>query len=131
MHNMVEISEAIVSCLQQDERIAAVYLLGSVGTPRFRPGSDVDCAILLRQGEIMDAAEQLVLAVELEDLVQHPLDIGLLDHFNLIYAKEAVMLGRCILCEDRSCRDLFVATTLSLYTAFRAERKEVEDAYAA
>ena len=72
-----------------------------------------------------------MLAVDLEDLVHHPADIGILDHNNLIYAKEAMMSDHCILCEDRAYRDLFVATTLSLYTAFRADRKEVEDAYAA
>ena len=131
MHNISTISDQIASRLRQDDRIAAAYLLGSVGTPRFGHNSDVDCAILLKCGATMEASERLVLAMELEDIVHHPVDLGVLNHLNLVYAKEALMPGRCIVCQDRAYRDLFVATTLSLYTALRADRKEVEDAYAA
>lgn len=121
----------LVGKLKKDRRIAAAYLMGSALTNRYRSDSDVDIAILLVPGTKMHLIERLELAADLEALLAHPVDIGLLSTQDLVYAKEAIVAGRCIFARDPAFKDLFAATALSLYFQLLRQRKEVEDAYSA
>ena len=82
--------------LKQDPRIIAAYLMGSVLKNHFRKDSDIDLAILPAPDKEISLMARLELAVELSAILDHPIDIGLLDTQDLIYAKEAVIKGECI-----------------------------------
>lgn len=117
--------------LQQEPRIVAAYLMGSVLTPRFRKDSDIDLAILPAPGSEISLMARLEMAAELSAVLDHPIDIGILDTQDLIYAKETILKGECIYCRDPYARDLFAATALSLYLQLKRQRIEVERAYSA
>lgn len=119
----------LVHELKKHRRIAAAYLLGSILTTNYRNDSDVDLAILLTPGPEMHLLERLELAADLETHLGHPVDIGVLSTRDLVYAKEAIVRGRCIFSKDSAFKNLFAATALSLYFQLRRQRKEVEDAY--
>lgn len=121
----------LVHELKKHRSIAAAYLLGSVLTTSFRNDSDVDLAILLMPGKKMHLLKRLELAADLEMHLGLPVDISVLSTRDLIYAKEAVVRGRCIFSRDSAFKNLFSATVLSLYVQLRRQRKEVEDAYSA
>jgi predicted nucleotidyltransferase len=129
------LSQSQMSLLAQrfkaDERVVAVYLLGSALTEAFRPESDIDLALLLRPGLHFGQVEALGLAAEFGCDLAHPLDIGLLTTQNLIYAREAITKGKRIFCRDAVAADLFAASALALYTELKQERREIEDAYCA
>lgn len=129
LHLNVGEIDALTKPLIRDARILAAYLLGSVLTPNFRRESDVDVAILLHPGQEMSSMERLELAADLSNGVGHSVDIGLLSTRNLVYAKEAIIKGRCIYCRDTGARDLFAATALSLYLQLKQERRVVEKVY--
>lgn len=117
--------------LKQDPRIIAAYLMGSVLKAHFRIDSDIDLAILPAPDKEISLMARLELASELSAILDHPVDIGLLDTQDLIYAKEAIVKGECIYCRDKYARDLFAATALSLYLELKQQRIEVEHAYSA
>jgi predicted nucleotidyltransferase len=115
--------------LAKDQRIAATYLMGSAAHGRLRADSDVDMAILPAPGRTIDAFDQVNLAVAIDRIVRRDVDIGVLSSDNLIYAKEALLTGRCIYCRDPFWRDLFGSAVLGLYAELRSSRKEVEHGY--
>lgn len=119
----------IRTILAAEPGICAAFLLGSSarGTPR--PNSDVDIALLPISPGSLPPPHRAQLAANISAIVGREVDLGILDHRNLIYAKEACANGHCIHCRDPYHRDLFVATTLALYAKLREERQEVERAY--
>ena len=115
--------------LSSEGRILAGYLLGSVVRGHFRDDSDMDLAVLLGPGRRMDLMARLELAADLSQVAGRTVDVGLLSTQNLIYAKEAIISGRCIYCRDTGARDLFAATALAMYLQLKRERREIEKAY--
>lgn len=99
--------DLLSGAFQQDSRIAAAYLMGSVLKEHFRGQSDVDIAVLPAVGTKMSLMERLAIAAELSDIVCRSVDIGLLDTQDLIYAKEAIIDGLCIFCRDKYARLIF------------------------
>ena len=77
--------------LKPDPRIIAAYLMGSVLKAHFRIDSDIDLAILPAPDKEISLMARLELAAELSAILDHPVDIGLLDTQDLIYAKEAAI----------------------------------------
>jgi predicted nucleotidyltransferase len=123
--------QSITERLGRDTRIAAAYLLGSAARNEMRPDSDVDIAVLPCEGVRLSWMDRLALADGLAEPLGRTVDLGVLDSANLVYAKEAITSGTCILTRDRFRSDLFAATALALYARLREERKEIEDAYRA
>ena len=126
---LAEVIAALVAIIGADDRIDAVYLLGSGARDALRPDSDLDLALLLANGKAMSVGERVQLAVDLEVVAGRTVDIGVLTHDNLIYAKEAITSGRCVFHRSIFRRDLFAATAMSLYGQLRFERREIENAY--
>lgn len=121
---------AIREVLDRDRRIQAAFLHGSAVKGCLRPDSDVDLALLPAPGQRITARERMEMAGELISVVGRPVDIGVMDHTNVVYEKEVATGGRCIYCRDEAYRDQFMAVALSLYVQLRFERREVELAYA-
>ncbi len=121
----------LVARLEQEEHLAAVYLLGSAARGALRPDSDLDFALLPVHGRALAAGDRLLLAADLEDLAGRPVDVGVLSTANLVYAKEAVAHGRVIFERDRAARARFAMLVLSMYASLQESRREVLHAYAA
>lgn len=113
------------------QRIDAAYVLGSAVNGPLRSDSDIDIAILPSAHAVLDAFGRIRLGIELEKIFMRQVDIGILDHNNLIYAKEAYLNGRRIYCRDTFRSELFGASALGMYAELREARKEVESAYEA
>lgn len=122
---------AVVRCLAQDDKIAAAYFLGSGAEERLRADSDVDIALLPVQGQHITTPERLNLAADLTSLAGRPVDLGILQTGNLVYAKEAVTRGRVIFERDHAITARFAALVLSMYADLQENRREVLNAYAA
>lgn len=117
--------------LEEHATIDAAYVLGSAVSGRLRPDSDIDIAILLRPAAALSVADRMGLTVGLGSILGRPVDLGLLSHTNLVYAKEAVAHGRLIFERDHGITARFAMLTLSMYAALQEARREVLRAYAA
>jgi len=117
--------------LAAEPGVLAAVVHGSALTARFHRDSDVDVALLLATPTTLDAVTRLLLGAELQNLLGYTVDLGILSHDNLIYAKEVIVHGQPLFCHDQYQYDLFAATALALYGQLRFERREVEAAYAA
>ena len=119
----------IIEHVRQDERILALYLLGSASTETMRPDSDVDLAVLARDTKDFRDLDQLNLAGDLAFKTGLMLDIGEISSRNLVYSKEAVLTGQRLFVRDEPEADSKICTLLGMYIVFNEERQEVLRAY--
>ena len=119
----------IIEQLQKDDRILAVYIMGSAASGSMRPGSDIDLAVLITANKDFTELERLKIASDLAFELEIPVDIGEISTKNLVYAKEAVLIGQRIYVRNEPDADLKISTILGMYVVFNEDRKEVLDAY--
>lgn len=119
----------IIEQLQKDDRILAVYIMGSAASGSMRPGSDIDLAVLITANKDFTELERLKIASDLAFELGIPVDIGEISTKNLVYAKEAVLIGQRIYVRNEPDADLKISTILGMYVVFNEDRKEVLDAY--
>jgi uncharacterized protein len=117
--------------LEQDKRVLAAYLLGSAASGRMRPDSDLDLALMTMPDVKLSSMDRIALAAELGLEVGIVVDIGELSSENLVYAKEAILVGKRIFTRDPFQSDLKACTLLGMYFRFNEERQEVVNAYRA
>lgn len=111
--------------------VLAWYLLGSAARGALRPDSDIDLAALPMPQVSLDRTALVAWGGELSLVVGRDIDIGVLDQSNLVYAKEALVSGRCLWSADPHLSVRRSAELLALYLKFQEDRKEVLDAYRA
>ena len=119
----------VIPIFENDPRVISVYALGSAARDEMRSDSDIDLALLLTPGTSLPATELVSLATRLSDVLGRPVDLGLLSAMNLVYTRQAVLVGRCIYRRPFSLAALMVADWLGLYACFQDERQEVLRAY--
>ena len=125
----VTIDEQIVSEFASDDRVEAVYLLGSAVNGNLRPDSDIDIAILPAAGCRLDAFVRNTMASSLALELGREVDAGILSSENLVYAYQAIMTGRRVFTRNRTVVDNAVACLLGMYGQFNFDRREVRSAY--
>lgn len=125
------IDEHICNAFADDDRIGAVYLLGSVVSGRMRSDSDIDIAFILSEGVKLDAITQNEMVSPLALDLGREVDVGIISSDNLVYAYQAIMTGRQVFSSNPSHVDKMVAFLLGMYGAFNIERTEVLNAYSA
>jgi len=125
------INERICKTFADDNRVDAVFLLGSAVNGQMRSDSDIDIALLPSKGTELDAitCNEMVSSLALDSGKE--IDVGIISSDNLIYAYQAVMTGRQIFSRDQYYVDNMVAFLLGMYGQFNLERMEVCDAYSA
>jgi predicted nucleotidyltransferase len=123
--------DAVRRLLQEQAAVEAAYVLGSAVTGQLRPDSDIDIAILPRPAAALTVVDRMGLSAQLGKLLGRTVDLGVLTHANLVYAKEAVARGRLIFERDHAATARFEMLTLSMYAALQEARREVLRAYAA
>lgn len=121
--------QLLISMISSVPRIEAAYLLGSAAKNTMRPDSDIDVAILVRAGDTFSDVERCELGADLSFNLGYVMDIGMLSSTNLIYAKEAILTGRCVFKRDNFVVDMAVTMLLAMYCNFNEERQEVLNAY--
>jgi len=121
----------ILPIFARDERIDAVYALGSVVRDALRVDSDIDLAVIPAPGVRLDAAALIGLAAELGGVLGRQVDLGVLTSANLVYARQALLTGQCIFYRPGCRAALRAATLLGLYARFHDDRREVLHAYTA
>ena len=125
------VDEHIISEFASDERVEAVYLLGSAASGNLRPDSDIDIAILPTAGGHLDVFVRNAMASSLALKLGREVDSGILSSKNLVYAYQAIMTGRRIFARNPVAVDKTVACLLGMYGQFNFDRKEVQSAYSA
>jgi uncharacterized protein len=129
MVNIDKIKKIVNNYFSKDNRIIAVYLHGSYSKNSVHPNSDIDLAILVEQNEKIDTKELLKISADLEIALKQIIDIGIISSQNLVYAKEVIYNGQCLMCNDKYKKEFCETTLLSMYTDFQYERREVLNAY--
>ena len=109
---------------QKDQRILALYLLGSAAEDRLRSDSDIDIALMATPGEPLSSIEHADFAHALIYALRRPVDVGSLSLRNLVFANEALLRGFRIYSRDIDATDLYAANLLGLYLEFNESRKE-------
>jgi len=125
------ILESLATRLGSASGIDAAYLLGSAASGQLRSDSDVDIALLPTRGASFDGKQLAALAADLESIAERPVDLGILNTGNLVYAKEAVSRGKLFYERDPAARRRFAMHALSMYADLQETRREILDAYAA
>jgi len=126
----MNINEIIQEILQKEERINSVFLHGSFGTVRQNDKSDLDIALLLRDGEKLSTTDRIELVVALEERCKTEVDLGVLSAESLIYSVQAIGKGTVLFIKDQFQHDLKIATLLAQYAQLKEDRVKVEEAYA-
>lgn len=119
----------ITQQINQDTRILAAYLMGSAANGGMRPDSDVDIALLPKPGQKLSPLDLADMSVSITLSVGRVVDLGVITSQNLIYASEAILKGRRILCHNQFQTDLSVATLLGLTAQLKFERQEIQNGY--
>ncbi len=131
MNVIPAVKKVVTAYAAQDERILAVYLLGSVARGQQRPDSDIDIGLLLEPGpeHRISAIERTQIANELSVTFTRTVDIGEISSKNLVYSYEALLTGIPLYKRDEYRADLARANLLGMYLQFNIDRREVLDAY--
>ncbi len=119
----------IASYLRKDSSVSAAYVHGSRSKEHFREESDYDIALLLKRGSTLTALDLLNIGSELESLLPYRFDVSVVGNRNIVFAKEVIAKGICILCKDRFQKETFEMLTLSMYAKLQYDRREVLNEY--
>jgi predicted nucleotidyltransferase len=122
--------DTIQEILKQDERINSAFLHGSFGTAQQTEKSDLDIAVLMKDGEKLSASDRLELVTKLEENFTRIVDLGVLSAEALVYAVQAIGKGKILFIKNQYQHDLKIATLLAQYAQLKEDRVEVERAYA-
>ncbi len=123
--------DRLVARLEQEPCLLAAYLLGSAARGSLRPDSDVDIALMPMADARLNGTFLVHLGGLLTELAHRPVDLGLLSASNLIYARQALLTGRRIMCRDLLRAGLTAAELLGLAAQLDFERQEIVRAYSA
>lgn len=119
----------IVDIVRHDEKVQAVYLLGSAARGAMRADSDVDIALLLAHRRAETTERLSPLRTELSIRLRREVDLGVVSSDNLVYARQAILTGRRLFTRSVNLVETREATLLGLYARFNEDRREVLDAY--
>jgi predicted nucleotidyltransferase len=108
-----------------------VYLLGSAAKGAMRPDSDIDLALMLTAENNASRSAFVDLGARLTLKLGHEVDIGVISSANLVYARQAILVGKRLYARDRMAVETREAELLGLYARFHEDRAEVLDAYRA
>lgn len=110
--------------------VRAIYVHGSYAGGGLHAESDLDLAILLPPGRVMNGMDLLKLRVELASKAGIPIDIAVLDLSNsVVFCKEVLANGQLLFSADDYAVQVFEMMTLSYYARLNEERAAVLEAY--
>jgi predicted nucleotidyltransferase len=113
-----EIINAVSHFLARQPDIAAAYIFGSLARGGFRPGSDVDIAILYNRDDVDKLARferRLDLEIALEETIHRPVQVIDLEQAGLPLQYQIRKYGKIIVEKDSKLRVNFEVNARSLY----------------
>lgn len=116
--------EALVAYLNWQPDVVAVYLFGSVARERVGPRSDVDVAVLLRDGLSSEEMfeQRLQLLGDLGSFSDREVDVVVLNTAPLLLQQQVLKYGRVIYERDSLARIRFEVRARKLYFDLRPLR---------
>lgn len=104
-----------------------IYVMGSVGTPRFHSQSDIDVAVYWIELPELETRSKIM--NELEDTLGRPIDLVSLNNIDIVYARQVLKTGRLIYANPNEKGLLlnWKAQKMSEYPDFKYSRKSIED----
>jgi predicted nucleotidyltransferase len=117
----VSILEDIASALNRHEEIVVAYIFGSfIHCDAF---SDIDIAVLTDKDMDHCLDFELSLEIEIEDIVNYPTDIRVINRAPLSFCQNIIRNGRVILERDEAKRSDFMGKVLKKYFEFAPFRR--------
>ncbi|MEE4270204.1 MAG: nucleotidyltransferase domain-containing protein [Thermoanaerobaculales bacterium] len=101
----------------------AIYLFGSRATEAVHEKSDIDIAVL--PTEALDGSLRWDVQQDLAIALHSPVDLVDLRSASTVMRFQVVSNGELLFEADRTARAEFEMTTLSMYTRFNVERREI------
>lgn len=121
---------ALAACLREQEKeIIAVYLFGSQARGTADTLSDMDVAILLRDGQSRERlwAVEDQLAVAVSDSLQNSnVDLVILNTAPLTFQFEVIATGELLLSNDEAARTDFEVAVMTRYWDFKKYEEEYD-----
>lgn len=110
--------------------LVAAFLFGSYGTPRQTPLSDVDIALVFRNGQVPGFDEEMELRADILDtLGDEDVSIVFLDRAPSPFQHEVLSTGRRIYCSDEIALADFVEGVLRVYLDFGIDYRAFLEEY--
>jgi len=123
--NMLQV-ETIKKYFNKDTALAAVYLFGSVASGREQADSDVDIALLYKEGEVPDTNKQLLICDELTSVLEKEVDLLILNDASPIIRMQVLKKGKKIFERDRKENNRFFVQTINEYCDLKITRSIIE-----
>ena len=120
-----QIHEEIVSVLKRHEEIILAYVFGSFNDSN--AFSDIDIAVLTAENMHTCLNYELDLEIELEDIVNYPTDVRVINNAPLSFCHNVIRHGRVILDRDSNVRADFMGRILKEYFDFAPFRQRYLD----
>lgn len=122
----MESAEIIKEYLQEETGIAAVYLYGSAASGRDQASSDIDIALLYKQGMQSDINKQLQIADDLTSALGREVDLLMLNGASPIIRMQVLKKGIKLLERDRREVNRFFVQTINEYSDLKITRSVIE-----
>lgn len=110
------------------DRVAAVYLFGSVAAGRDHARSDVDVAVLYRDGYVPDGWARLELIADLSLRLGREVDVAVLNDASPILGMQVLRNGRRLMTFDERRVNRFFVDTVNQYADLKIVRRPIERA---
>lgn len=101
-----------------------VFVLGSYGTERFGPESDIDLASYFT--ESVDFKKQLELSSQITELTGRDVDLVDLRNIDPIFARQVLETGRLLIDNDHKRLVEWQMTQVGKYIDFKMDRRPIE-----
>jgi len=121
--DLIEKAQQILSSM---ESIAAAYVFGSIAHGRLNSFSDMDIAILFKEGLVPDQLGLLELGQKLTDTLGIDVDVACLNTASSILALQVVGKGEKIVEHDARAAAEFVIWAVNAYDDLKRVRKPIE-----
>jgi predicted nucleotidyltransferase len=119
-------TEIIKEYLQKEEDIAAVYLYGSAAVGRDQAKSDIDIALLYKQGMEPDVNKRLQITDHLTSALKKEVDLLILNRASPIIRMQVLKKGMKLLERDRKEVNRFFVQTINEYSDLKITRSVIE-----
>ncbi len=119
MHEAIE--NIIINTILEEHEVTAIYVFGSYARDEAKPGSDIDIAILQKEG--LSSIKLFDLKDVLEEKLNLTVDIVSLYDASTVLAFEILKESKLLYVSDKYEKDTFEYLTLSYYQKLNEERK--------
>ncbi len=123
------VGEIVSHYFEDKTEVLAVWALGSVITGNFRPESDIDLAVLLKNGKRVSVSDRMQWTRDLSYELARTVDLGEIHSASLTYSREALLKGKLLFVRDLAEMSSIRISILGMYLQYNLDRREVLNAF--